>query len=65
MDSEAWREAYLRAIETPQYEDLRKENDQLKADLDVLQQRLNRILTALQDSVESVLRIAREGKSET
>jgi len=59
------RQAYLRAIEPDAEEDLSKENERLKAELDALQQRHNRVLTALQDSVDSVLRIAREGKSET
>jgi len=65
MDIDAMRQAYLRAIEPDAEEDLSKENERLKAELDALQQRHNRVLTALQDSVDSVLRIAREGKSET
>lgn len=59
------RDAYLRATQTQQHEELINENEELKAELYALQQRYNRILTDLQNSVESVLRIAREGKSET
>ena len=59
------RDAYLRATQPQQHEELINENEELKAELNALQQRYNRILTDLQNSVESVLRIAREGKSET
>jgi hypothetical protein len=37
----------------------------LKNELDVLQKRFDRILLSMQDSIDSILRVAREGKSET
>ena len=58
------KNAYLRALD-PLYTELQKENERLKAELDALQNKYNRVLTTMQDSIESVLRVAREGKTET
>lgn len=66
MDSDEFRNAYLRAfLQTPQEQILIEENKRLKADLYALQTKYNRVLNDLQNSIDSVLRIAREGKSET
>lgn len=63
-DFEEMKNAYLRALDPNTYE-LQKENERLKAELDALRTKYNRVLTTLQDSVELVLRVAREGKAET
>ena len=63
-DFEEMKNAYLRALD-PDIHELQKENEHLKAELDALRTKYNRVLTTLQDSVESVLRVAREGKTET
>lgn len=63
-DFDEMRSAYIRALD-PEYKDIKEQNEKLKVELDALQKKYNRVLTALQDSVESVLRVAREGKTET
>lgn len=65
MDTEETRQAYLRALGYEDIDALRNEHAQLKADYEALQQRHNRVLDALQSSVEAILRIAREGKTDS
>ena len=45
-------------------QELIDENTRLKQQLYALQKKQNAVLSTLQDSVESILRLAREGKSE-
>lgn len=63
-DFEEMRNAYMRAL-SPDYKDIKDENEKLKVELHALQQRHERVLSALQASIERVLRVAREGKTET
>lgn len=63
MDIEETRSAYLRATE-PDVEELKQENTRLKLELDALQQKCERIISTFENSVEAVLRVAREGRSE-
>lgn len=66
VDIEATRQAYLRAIGSEKTKDeLEEENTNLRNELDALQKRHERIITAIQDTVDAVLRIAREGKTDT
>lgn len=63
-DFEEMKNAYVRAL-TPDYQELKKENERIKNELHALHQKYERVLVALQDSVESVLRVAREGKTDS
>lgn len=63
MDVEEMRKAYLRALGHSS-EDLIQENTRLKLEINALQQKLERLISTFESSVESVLRVAREGKSE-
>jgi len=66
VDIEATRQAYLRAIgEEKTHEQLNEENTRLRTELETLQKRHERIITAIQDNVDAILRIAREGKTDT
>lgn len=65
MDIEETRQAYLRALGYEDIDALRNDYAQLKSDYEALQQRHNRVLDALQSSVEAILRIAREGKTDS
>jgi hypothetical protein len=58
VDIEETRQAYLRALD-PQ---LQNDYEQLKTDYEALKKRHERVLVAVEHSVEAVLRIAREGK---
>jgi|LauGreDrversion4_2_1035121.scaffolds.fasta_scaffold70285_5 ABC-type phosphate transport system auxiliary subunit len=62
-DFEEMKSALMRALDDTHHE-LKKENERLKAELNALQQRYDRVLITLQDSVEHILRVAREGKTE-
>lgn len=62
-DFEEMKSALMRALDDTHHE-LEKENEKLKAELNVLQQRYDRVLVTLQESVEHILRVAREGKTE-
>ena len=64
MDVEETRKAYLRALGHEDIDAIRNEYAQLKAEYEALQQRHNRVLDALQGSVDAILRIAREGKTD-
>jgi len=64
MDFEAMREAYLRATEYKETT-LQQQYDQLKYEYDALLQRFNRVLDAVQNSTEAILRVAREGKTDS
>lgn len=50
--------AYLRATE-------QDEVSKLKQELHALQTRYDRVLIMLQDSIDAILRVAREGKTES
>lgn len=63
MDIEATRQAYLRAVGLEDTDALRKEYEELKAEYYALKARYDRIVNAVENSVETVLRIAREGKT--
>lgn len=63
MDIDATRQAYLRAIGFEDENALRKEYEELKAEYQALKARYERIVNAVENSVETVLRIAREGKT--
>lgn len=67
MNFEDMRAAYLSALGMGDttVQDLLDENERLKKEVYALHEKNDRILTTLQDSVEAVLRIAREGKSDT
>jgi len=66
VDIEATRQAYLRATQPEKtYEELAEENTRLRTELEALQKRNERIITAIQDNVDAILRIAREGKTDT
>jgi regulator of replication initiation timing len=64
-DSDDLRKMYLSAIGYVDTKELIEENTRLKNELDALQKRLDRILLSMQDSIDSILRVAREGKSDT
>lgn len=66
VDIEATRQAYLRAIgEDKTYQELVDENARLRIELETLHKQNERIITAIQDNVDAILRIAREGKTDT
>jgi cell division protein FtsB len=67
MNFEDMRAAYLRAlaIDTKTYEELKEENEALKRENHALQEKNDRIVSLLQSTLDGVLRIAREGKSDT
>lgn len=56
--------AYNNAISLDLVEVLTQENFQLKKELNALNERYDRMLSTLQDSIETVLRVAREGKAD-
>ena len=64
MDFEAMREAYLRASNNEE-QTLQQQYEQLKYEYDALLQRFNRVLDAVQNSTEAILRVAREGKTDS
>lgn len=63
MDFETTEETHLRA--TDDKTTLQQEYDQLKFEYEALQQRFNRVLDAVQNSTEAILRVAREGKTDS
>lgn len=67
MNFEDMRAAYLRALNMHDktYQELNEENEQLKRELHALHDKNDRILSTIQNAVDSVLRISREGKSDT
>lgn len=58
------RKAYLTALGYDTIDDLQQKYDTLKAEHNALQQTHQRVLDAVQDSIDAILRIAREGKTE-
>ena len=56
--------AYNNATSLNIVEVLTEENFQLKKELNALNERYERVLSSLQDSIETVLRVAREGKAD-
>ena len=56
--------AYNNAVSLDLVEVLTQENFQLKKELNALNERYDRMLSTLQDSIETVLRVAREGKAD-
>ena len=56
--------AYDNATSLNIVEVLTEENFQLKKELNALNERYERVLSSLQDSIETVLRVAREGKAD-
>ena len=58
------KKAYLSAMGYTSEEDLIEENNKLKARLNTLQQRYDMLIISVENSVEAILRIAREGKSD-
>jgi len=58
VDTDETKQAYLRAVGYKTHEDY----VQLKAEYEALKKRYERILVAVEHSIEAVLRIAREGK---
>ena len=58
------KKAYLSAMGYTTEEDLIEENNKLKARLNTLQQRYDMLIISVENSVEAILRIAREGKSD-
>ena len=64
MDFEEMSKAYNNAISLDLVEVLTQENFQLKKELNALNERYDRMLSTLQDSIETVLRVAREGKAD-
>jgi len=56
--------AYINATSLDLVEVLTEENFQLKKELNALNERYDRMLSTLQDSIETVLRVAREGKAD-
>lgn len=64
-DTDDLRKMYLSAIGYVDTKELIEENTRLKNELDALQKRFDRILLSMQDSIDSILRVAREGKSDT
>jgi hypothetical protein len=64
MDTHEMKKAYLSAMGYTTEEDLIEENNKLKARLNTLQQRYDMLIISVENSVEAILRIAREGKSD-
>jgi len=64
MDFEEMSKAYINATSLDLVEVLTEENFQLKKELNALTERYDRMLSTLQDSIETVLRVAREGKAD-
>ena len=64
MDFEEMSKAYINATSLDLVEVLTEENFQLKKELNALNERYDRMLSTLQDSIETVLRVAREGKAD-
>lgn len=64
MDFEETRKAYLRALGSDTTEDLQRKYETLKVEHSALQHKHQRVLDAVQDSIDAILRIAREGKTE-
>lgn len=58
------RKAYLSAMGYTSEEELIEETNKLKAKLNALQQRYDMLIISVENSVEAILRIAREGKSD-
>lgn len=66
MNFDDMRAAYLRALNCDKtYEELQEENEQLKRENHALTDKNERIVALLQSALDGVLRIAREGKSDT
>lgn len=63
-DFSEMKKAYLNAIGFQDADELTEENTRLKHELEALQTRFDRVIHSLQDSIDSVLRVAREGKSD-
>jgi hypothetical protein len=64
MDFDEMSKAYINATSLDLVEVLTEENFQLKKELNALNERYDRMLSTLQDSIETVLRVAREGKAD-
>jgi len=64
MDFDEMSKAYSNATSLDLVEVLTEENFQLKKELNALNERYDRMLSTLQDSIETVLRVAREGKAD-
>jgi hypothetical protein len=64
MDFDEMSKAYDNATSLNIVEVLTEENFQLKKELNALNERYERVLSSLQDSIETVLRVAREGKAD-
>lgn len=64
MDFKEMSKAYINATSLDLVEVLTEENFQLKKELNALNERYDRMLSTLQDSIETVLRVAREGKAD-
>lgn len=64
MDFEEMKKACLNALDHETTDELQQRYDALRIEHDALQQRYQRILDAVQDSIDAILRIAREGKTE-
>jgi hypothetical protein len=64
MDFDEMSKAYNNATSLNIVEVLTEENFQLKKELNALNERYERVLSSLQDSIETVLRVAREGKAD-
>ena len=64
MDTHEMRKAYLSAMGYTSEEELIEETNKLKAKLNALQQRYDMLIISVENSVEAILRIAREGKSD-
>jgi hypothetical protein len=64
VDFDEMSKAYINATSLNLVEVLTEENFQLKKELNALNERYDRMLSTLQDSIETVLRVAREGKAD-
>lgn len=64
-DFAAMRKAYLDAIGYEDINDIKEENARLRHELETLQARFSMVILSLQDAIDGVLRVAREGKSDT
>jgi hypothetical protein len=64
VDFDEMSKAYINATSLDLVEVLTEENFQLKKELNALNERYDRMLSTLQDSIETVLRVAREGKAD-
>lgn len=64
MDFDAMSDAYHRSKSGKTYQELQEENESLRKELASSQSTMDRMAIVLQDSVEAVLRLARERKAE-